>query len=512
MSQAILSTILLETKVRQIQTRERRFSTVSFEVLIASFSFRLVDVKGWGQDLEHPSSIFCAVMVEFGLKLEDNKVAEWSEHYINYEKLKEILKKAKNAQKKCDEQAKKRPNDAKKIIEAHKNGDSNYVTITPLGSRTNLAAAANEGAVVSMTPPPLAIPPSGGTQQQPLEPITERSSLLGAGSPGGSTTHPSGGGGGGGTGSASASVSSERGAFESRDSALSLSGISDYFGSRYERSIREYLKEIDKREVQFDELFTSEVDKVSKFYYAKLEELETRLQLLVENVAASYSNVDTEIDDYRMDSSQNLVLLNMPSGTTSVGHGTPLTALISRKQEPAGIKSPLKHRRKTSLPNVMKSVHTHSQRWLGTLKGADYDEDFDDDEYSDDDGTGKASLRRANKAGETDSIKRALIDQYRTAKLLHNFALMNYTACVKIVKKHDKTIPEAKGKYKSATQSKNLCNEGKAVDELANRLEKFFAIWFTDGDVRDAHAQMLPKRGDGLEMDWTQLRYVVNIE
>eukprot|EP00985_Skeletonema_marinoi_P027688 scaffold23114_cov80-Skeletonema_marinoi.AAC.1 len=35
-------------------------------------------------------------MVEFGLKLEDNKVDEWSTKYIDYEKLKAILKRAKS--------------------------------------------------------------------------------------------------------------------------------------------------------------------------------------------------------------------------------------------------------------------------------------------------------------------------------------------------------------------------------------------------------------------------------
>ena len=34
-------------------------------------------------------------MVEFGLKLEDNKVDEWSSQYIDYEKLKAVLKRAK---------------------------------------------------------------------------------------------------------------------------------------------------------------------------------------------------------------------------------------------------------------------------------------------------------------------------------------------------------------------------------------------------------------------------------
>ena len=36
--------------------------------------------------------------------------------------------------------------------------------------------------------------------------------------------------------------------------------------------------------------------------------------------------------------------------------------------------------------------------------------------------------------------------------------------------------------------------------------EKIYSKWFCDGDVREAQAQMLPKRGDGLLMDWTQLR------
>ena len=36
-------------------------------------------------------------MVEFGLKLNDNKTAKWSHHYLDYEKLKRMLKKAKKA-------------------------------------------------------------------------------------------------------------------------------------------------------------------------------------------------------------------------------------------------------------------------------------------------------------------------------------------------------------------------------------------------------------------------------
>ena len=33
-----------------------------------------------------------------------------------------------------------------------------------------------------------------------------------------------------------------------------------------------------------------------------------------------------------------------------------------------------------------------------------------------------------------------------------------------------------------------------------------YSKWFSDGNIREAQAQLLSKRGDGLMMDWTQLR------
>jgi SPX domain len=112
----------------------------------------------------------------------------------------------------------------------------------------------------------------------------------------------------------------------------------------------------------------------------------------------------------------------------------------------------------------------------------------------------------ARREREIESIQRALIDQYRTAKLLLNFALMNYTGFVKIVKKHDKTLPDRKGRYKKIITAESICNEGKAVEALGDRMEVLYANWFCDRDISEARAQMLPKRGDGLEMDWSQLR------
>jgi SPX domain protein involved in polyphosphate accumulation len=125
------------------------------------------------------------------------------------------------------------------------------------------------------------------------------------------------------------------------------------------------------------------------------------------------------------------------------------------------------------------------------------------EELSDDDGDPGQNDKGAADAA---SINRALVDQYRSAKLLHNFAILNYTGFVKIVKKYEKTLPDRKGRLKGALEPQNLFNEGKAIDSLATKFEQYYANWFCEGDIRAAHAQMLPKRGDFLEMDWSQLR------
>ena len=71
---------------------------------------------------------------------------------------------------------------------------------------------------------------------------------------------------------------------------------------------------------------------------------------------------------------------------------------------------------------------------------------------------------------ESDSIQRAMTDQYRTSKLLQNFAIMNYTGFVKIVKKYDKTFKECKGKYKAVTETSAVCNGGIDVEKLSDKM------------------------------------------
>ena len=54
-------------------------------------------------------------MVEFGLKLEDNKVEEWQDKYINYEELKTLIKNAKKAYSARQELEKRNPSMAAEI-------------------------------------------------------------------------------------------------------------------------------------------------------------------------------------------------------------------------------------------------------------------------------------------------------------------------------------------------------------------------------------------------------------
>lgn len=57
---------------------------------------------------------------------------------------------------------------------------------------------------------------------------------------------------------------------------------------------------------------------------------------------------------------------------------------------------------------------------------------------------------------------------------------MNYTGFVKIVKKHDKTLPQLKGKYKKDIKSSKICDEGKDADKLCEHMEHLYANWFCD--------------------------------
>jgi len=107
---------------------------------------------------------------------------------------------------------------------------------------------------------------------------------------------------------------------------------------------------------------------------------------------------------------------------------------------------------------------------------------------------------------ESDSVQRAMTDLHRRSKLLSNFAIMNSTGFIKIVKKYDKAFPSRKGEFKEITSNGFICNDGKDVSSLSDKMERQFAKWFCDGNITEARSLLLPKKGDGLDMDWSQLR------
>ena len=173
-------------------------------------------------------------MVEFGLKLEDNKVSEWSDKYIDYEALKKILKKASASVKKKDELCRRKPELAEEIVLTYQQGKgpnqktpntSQHDGLNLLGSNNDMVGLPLEGDVPAV-------------EQVPLEslPLMKRGDKY-----------------------------ESHGTMASDKLTDSISGhisrtISGYFSnSKYEHRIREALEEIEILEGRFDESMQREV-------------------------------------------------------------------------------------------------------------------------------------------------------------------------------------------------------------------------------------------------------------
>ena len=215
-----------------------------------------------------------------------------------------------------------------------------------------------------------------------------------------------------------------------------------------------------------------QVKKVKDFYKEKTDEISQRMEVLVESVDTSVLN---KIKPKKEKHS--------------------LVESITNKFESMMAKGGSSHHRRGSLPQM-------ELQFSESLDDVDVDPEH---KPSGGGGGEKDDFEKKRKKEDllrkSDSIKRAITDIYRTSKLLHNYSIMNYTGFVKIAKKFDKTFPDHKGAFKG-----NNCDDGKQAELLAAKMESIYSKWFCQGDVREAQAQMLPKRGDGLLMDWTQLR------
>ena len=406
-------------------------------------------------------------MVEFGEKLADNRTAEWVDFYIRYEKLKQILERAKGANKRYKELASKDPDRAKVITsESVRTLPPSAHSLTNLHKAQEFAATAKKSSSFSDSKRQLS-----------------SSDLLKA-------SHDSGNYGSFGKNSDHGSVSSHGlGDIITR----AASGVTDYFDTRkqFERAVRDVLSELDKINFEFETSLLADIDRVNSFYNEKLKELTDRLDFLYETVelsklSKSGAATKKDIEDAEYADDEEIPSLSDMKGKKSIVE---------------------------SITHI--GSHISMKLWQppdAPTKGQSPGLDLSDLQIEDNDKTIKVKNRKMHKTEkhahlkEADSIQRALVDQYRSAKLLHNFAIMNYTGFVKIVKKHDKNNPDMKGKYKQLIRPANVCDEGRAVEALTERMESLYAKWFCDGIRSEAIAQLLPKRGDGLEMDWSQLR------
>jgi hypothetical protein len=229
------------------------------------------------------------------------------------------------------------------------------------------------------------------------------------------------------------------------------------------------------------------MNKVENFYIGKLQELKEHLRVLVEDTRT--------------------ILPTTPRGQDSDLSSTKrwktlTTSIIEKwhnalKHSNAQTHQQQRHRRLFTEPSYGNLQH------YGSLATHDSDdENLSVTMYS-------SSSSVALRPGEAESIKRALADLYRWAKLLTNYSILNYTGFVKIIKRHDKNFPSEKDKFRNIFgSSTTIYTFSSSVDaeKLCEHMEMIYAQWFCKGNRREAAVKILPKKGDGLDMDWSQLR------
>jgi len=102
-------------------------------------------------------------------------------------------------------------------------------------------------------------------------------------------------------------------------------------------------------------------------------------------------------------------------------------------------------------------------------------------------------------------IQQIISDCTREMWLLQNFCILNYTACVKIVKKHDKAFPESKlhSRMMRAIEAKSFHRHA-GIDKLISDIEGLVADLFCEGNRGHARGMLLTKRGVS-KPDWAML-------
>ncbi|KAG6965458.1 hypothetical protein JG688_00007186 [Phytophthora aleatoria] len=110
----------------------------------------------------------------------------------------------------------------------------------------------------------------------------------------------------------------------------------------------------------------------------------------------------------------------------------------------------------------------------------------------------QAQYRENATATAQESLKNSLVELHRLLNLLHNFALLNYTGFVKILKRYDKiaSFPADQREQQKAKLQTFEFAKAQQCSELLKRLEQSFANWFCDGNTNVAVATLMTKKED----------------
>ena len=165
-----------------------------------------------------------------------------------------------------------------------------------------------------------------------------------------------------------------------------------------------------------------------------LEELEGRLQLLTEHAGPSYNYISAP----RLPS-----LTNMRQSLQKR-----VTTMITGEEDE-------EEQYKDNLKTIEELEESSDEEDRGLEEGKV--------------GTPKKGIKREKRC-EADSIKRDMTDLYRRAKLLSNFAIMNSTGFVKIIKKFEKAFPERVGYFSFVTENGSICDDGHSAAALSDKM------------------------------------------
>lgn len=122
-------------------------------------------------------------------------------------------------------------------------------------------------------------------------------------------------------------------------------------------------------------------------------------------------------------------------------------------------------------------------------KGKKSKHDSDDDD--DDEGKQRGSVSRD--VHVMDSIKRSFVELYRQMNYLMNYTILNYTAFVKISKKHDKQLARnTKKRCMRIVDRNSFCQASNLKQQIAE-LEKLFAHTFHGDNLTVARSDLLVK-------------------